>query len=65
MNYMDTIQNHIDITRQLIIRELQQEIEHFQGELGKMPSNSECDLWGQRLYYKLINRKRQLIASLS
>jgi hypothetical protein len=62
---MDTIQNYIEITRQQIIRQLQEEIAHFQGELGKMHADNESDLWGQRVYNKIIFRKRQLISSLS
>jgi hypothetical protein len=65
MNYVDTIQNTIEITRQQIIRELQAEIAQCQGELGKMSTRDEADKWGRRLYHKRINRKRQLIASLS
>lgn len=65
MHHMDTIQNYIEITRQQIIRQLQEEIAHFQGELGKIHSDNESDLWGQRVYSKIIFRKRQQISALS
>jgi hypothetical protein len=62
---MDTIQNYLEITRQQIISELREEIAQCQGELGKMSTRDKADKWGQRLYRKRINRKLQLIASLS
>lgn len=65
MNHTDTIQNTIEITRQQIIRELQEEIAHYQVELGKITSRGVGNVSGLRLYHKRINRKRQLIASLS
>jgi hypothetical protein len=67
MYHMDTIQNYIEITRQQIIRQLQEEIAHFQGELYKLSAgcDRECDVMGYRLYSSIIRRKRQLISSLS
>lgn len=67
MNYMENIQGHIEITRQQIIAQLHEEISHFEAELGRFPSNNNSDeaRWGQRLYSKIIARKRQLITCLS
>jgi hypothetical protein len=64
---METIQGQIEITRQQIISQLQDEISHFQVELGKFPtdSNKEEDNWGARIYQTIIARKRQLISNLS
>ncbi|MEN8169663.1 MAG: hypothetical protein ABFS08_05515 [Pseudomonadota bacterium] len=67
MNHLETIQNHIEITRQQIIRQLQDEISQSQFELGELHTDSgrECDVWGDRVYNKIIARKRQLISGLS
>ena len=67
MNHMETIQGHIEITRQQIISQLQDEISQFQVELGKLRTDcgTEGDIWGRRIYNKVIARKRQLICSLS
>ncbi len=67
MNHMENIQSHIEITRQQIISQLQDEISQFQQELGKMHADSddERDTWGYRVYHTIIARKRQLITRLS
>jgi hypothetical protein len=67
MNQTDTIQNHIEITRQQIIGQLQEEIAHFQNELCRLSSDSDngYDAWGNRIYRTIINRKRKLISALS
>lgn len=67
MNHLENIQNHIEITRQQIISQLHDEISQFQRELGKLQTDSsrECDVWGDRVYNKIIDRKRQLISGLS
>ncbi len=67
MNHMETIQGHIEITRQQIIGQLEEEISQFQNKLKKISSNcsDEKDRWGQRAYQTIILRKRQLISKLS
>lgn len=67
MNHMDIMQQQIEVTRQQIISQLNDEISHFQNELRKL-SYSEGEtrnIWGQRIYARIIDRKRELIASLS
>ena len=67
MAHMESIQNHIKITRQQIIGQLNDEISHFQIELGKLSSQSirESDLSERRIYSRIITRKRKLISCLS
>ncbi len=67
MNHMETIQGHIEVTRQQIISQLKEEISHFQEELARLPadSNRESVLWGKRIYRTIIARKHRLISNLS
>lgn len=67
MYQAETIQNHIEITRQQIIGQLHEEIAHFQNELNRLAADSDnaCDAWGNRVYRTIINRKRRLISALS
>ena len=67
MNHMECIQRHIDVTRQQIIRQLQDEISQYQQELGGMqaPRHGESDKWGYRVYQSIIEHKQDLIARLS
>ena len=67
MNHMENIQHHIEVTRQQIIGQLENEISHFQIELGKLPadSDSESDISERIIYNRMIIRKRKLISCLS
>lgn len=66
MTHRDTIQHHIEITRRQIIRQLQEEIMHFQDELGRITTRvDQRDAGGERVCHKIIRRKRQQISSLS
>ena len=64
---METMQGHIDITRQLFISQLQDEVSQFKLKLD-IDSNkitSENDSWKHSVYSRIIKRKQQLIVRLS
>lgn len=66
MSHMETIQGKIEITRQQIIQQLQDEISQFQLELGSLSADGErgVERRGKQVYQRGIERKRQLISNL-
>lgn len=66
MSQMEAVQGQIEITRQLFLSQLEEEISHFQLELGKLPPEDNCGMAtkGRHNYQMIIARKRQLLAKL-
>ena len=65
MCHMATIQNYIEITRQQIISQLQDEIEQFQSKLEMYAVYGKGGHYEESVCGKIIARKQQLIARLS
>jgi hypothetical protein len=66
MSQIEAVQGQIEITRQLFLSQLEEEISHFQQELGKLPPEDNYGMAtnGRHNYQTIIARKRQLLAKL-
>ncbi len=67
MSRIQMIQEHIDITRNQIIEQLQDEVAQFQQKMNLMDesSNGKNERWGRTVFQEIISRKRTLIQRLS
>lgn len=67
MNQMETIHQHIEITRQQLICQLNEELANFQRECLRLSQCAESgtDIRRHRIYHRIIASKRRLIDSLS